>query len=556
MRTPHLQARMLLGMDPTSRKKWDLVSLSLTGAAIAAVMLLKYFSISRANINWDEFWYLTAIHRLIRGELTSAFQSTYTWAFAWLPFFGNEIIQITIARWIMTSLLVMTALLIWKLALRWTTPSAAAIAPIAYLSFSYVVIHGGSFRADSILAPLSVGILATLSIESVNRKRVIVAGFLFAVALLVSVKALFMLPTIVFFLLPYIGAATHSWKKQATLFFAAAATASILFGVHAALIPDGTTGLSSQLSEAAWTSILNAGFFPQEKYLRSSIDNDPLVWILVAMGFSLAIYYKRWNLASLAMFIAPIVYYRNSYPYYYVVMLAPVAVLASVACQELMKDLPMKWQALIPLTIAVALFASALKYYVLIMQPRQDDQRAVVTAVHTVFPDAVPYADHAGIIASFPKTNPFLSTWGVDHYVRKKKPFMDGQAVFVLADSPVLRPGTRRFSSLLAEDRLVIERQYVPLWGPLSVAGADFSIDASSRTIIMVPVPGYYRLEAADSVVVNGNPLKPGDSIHLMDQALIEGSENVSGRLIWAAARRPLVDEPRHRFSLYDGFSL
>ncbi len=553
MRTPSLETRTL--SETISREKWDRFALSLAGAIIAAAVLIKFLSISRANINWDEFWYLTAIHRLSRGELASAFQSTYTWAFAWLPAFGNEITQITIARWIMTLLFGMTALLIWKLALRWTTPTAAAIAPIAYLSFSFVIVHGGSFRADSMLAPLSVGILAVLSADTVGRRRIIASAFLFAVALLVTIKTLLLLPTIIFFLRPH-AQTTHSWMKQAILFFAIAAAAAVLFGIHATFVPEDATGLKTQLSEAAGTSILNAGFFPRARYLRSSISNDFLIWILVAMGFFHAVFSKRWNIASLSLFVAPVAFYRNSYPYYYVVMLAPTVVLASVACQELMKKLPQKWQVLVPLTIAVALCASAIKYYALILEPRQDNQRAVVSAVHAIFPDAVPYADHAGIIASFPKTNPFLSTWGVDSYLRKGKPFMDGRAIFVLADSPVLRPGTRRFSSLLNGDRLTIEREYIPLWGPISVAGADFSIETASTTIVRVPVPGYYRLEATASVLVNGTHLKPGESVHLMHRALIEGKKGVEGRLIWAAARRPLLDEPHNLFSLYDGFSL
>ena len=44
----------------------------------------------------------------------------------------------------------------------------------------------------------------------------------------------------------------------------------------------------------------------------------------------------------------------------------------------------------------------------------QFDQRAVVAAVHRIFPEPVPYLDHGGVMASFPKVNFFMSSWGVD----------------------------------------------------------------------------------------------------------------------------------------------
>lgn len=534
----------------------DLLLLSMAGAVAAAALLAKFAAIIRTNINWDEFWYLTGVHRLVRGDLDTAFHSAYAWAFAWLPWLGNEIDQVIAARWCMTVLFALTALLVWKLATRWTLPTAAVIAPIAYLSVSYVIVHGGSFRADSLIAPLSMGMLLLLSADALNPRRLIAAGVLFGLALVVSTKTVLILPAAACFLLMR---PDESWprrlKSAAACGAVAAAVAAVLFGLHATFIATDPIGLDNRVAEAAGTGVLRANLFPQAKYLWVSLDKDRLVWVLVGIGFCTALAARRWKAAALAFSILPLAFYRNTYPYYYVVMLAPAAVLAAVACQEMMNRLPKKQQGLIPLLIGGALVASGLKFYAFALEDRQADQRAVVTAVHAAFSEPVPYADHAGVIGSFPKANPLLSTWGMDYYTRQGKPFMDGRAVFVLADSPALKPGAPRFGELLAADQLALKKNYVPLWGPISVAGAILSMDAGSNASIEVPVSGRYRLVADGDVIINGKHVAAGSVIQLEGKALIRKIGHVEGKLIWADAKRPALPEPR-RVSIYHGFSL
>src|SRR4051812_18833083 len=68
-------------------------------AASAALVVLKLLLISRININWDEFLFLSHVHSLVRGDLGSVFQTAYTHLFTWLPALGDEMTEIIVARW-------------------------------------------------------------------------------------------------------------------------------------------------------------------------------------------------------------------------------------------------------------------------------------------------------------------------------------------------------------------------------------------------------------------------------------------------------------------------
>src|SRR5690606_19214713 len=110
-----------------------------------ALLAFKLVLTVRTNINWDEFHFLSQIHSLIRGDLSGSFQTSYTQIFRWLPAVGQEIEQVRTARTLMVAFLAITTILIWKLATRWVNSTIAWIAPLAYLSSTHVLSHGGSF---------------------------------------------------------------------------------------------------------------------------------------------------------------------------------------------------------------------------------------------------------------------------------------------------------------------------------------------------------------------------------------------------------------------------
>ena len=93
------------------------------------------------------------------------FQTAYAQAFRWLPWVGDsEMTQIHAAR-------LVHVLRCWhcrrwqiaRLANRWTSSGAALAGALAFLCLLPTQIHGASFRADSLLLPILLGVLLLLT---------------------------------------------------------------------------------------------------------------------------------------------------------------------------------------------------------------------------------------------------------------------------------------------------------------------------------------------------------------------------------------------------------
>ena len=173
----------------------------------------------RLNVNWDEFYFLNHVYALTRGELTLLLQGSYTHAFTWLTHLpGHEVDQVVAGRLVMVALLALTAWLVWRLARLWMHGLASALPPFVFLTFMPVLEHGGSFRADSILAPLSVAALLVLLSTERSSRGDWLAGAILGVAFAVTVKVVLFAP-LVFFAILYrgssVGRARLEWVSAA-----------------------------------------------------------------------------------------------------------------------------------------------------------------------------------------------------------------------------------------------------------------------------------------------------------------------------------------------------
>ncbi len=63
----------------------------------------------------------------------------------------------------------------------------------------------------------------------------------------------------------------------------------------------------------------------------SYLNWQPLFWLLIGIGVILCACRRRLDLLAFALALLPIVFYRNAYPYFYVVMLAPASLLSGFA---------------------------------------------------------------------------------------------------------------------------------------------------------------------------------------------------------------------------------
>jgi hypothetical protein len=501
-------------------------------AACLALLAYKAWLVDRININWDEFLYLSQVHALAHGELTQVFQTAYAHAFQWLVrVAGGEVEQLIAARFVMVALLGVTAALVWRLGRSRLEGFAVAVPPLAYLSAVPVLQHGGSFRADSLIAPLVVASLLLALRPRGDRWSLWAAGGLLGIALAVTLKAALMLPMILAVLLvePERDAGTGRRRllvavtDAARYLAACGAVAAILLAWHdwslPAAAPETVAGYGGRVARKV---LFDAPWFAQAGFLEWFFYAQPLAWILMALGALLALGQRQFRIAALGFALLPVAFYRNAFPYFYVVMLAPAAPLAGFAVHTLQRLLRPRAGANATLVLVI-LVAIGLLYQGTGAARRAGDdelspQRALVAAVHRIFPERVAYVDRCGMIASYRRAGFFMSSWGMEQHRARGVPFMpralrEHRPAFVLVNSPYLDPEFNGLLALLPEDREAIRDFYPVFWGPVRVAGAEGHFDAAGTVRLRLPFAATYRLASAVPVTIGGARYANGDRI-------------------------------------------
>lgn len=543
----------------------DRFSLVMSLTAVAACLGLlayKFVLTRRLNVNWDEFYYLNFVHAAARGELKLLLNGAYTHIFAWLPLLeADEMGQIVAARVVMVALLCLTAWLVWRLARHWTNGFPALIAPFVFLASMPVMVHGGSFRSDSLLAPLTMAALVLLARPGGRGRSDIFAGLLLGAAVAVTIKAVLFAPMVAALLVSRTAARSTAkvvdWgdARRSVMMVAVAAglcATSLIFLHWLTVSSVPTESVTSFGSRAAVKTLVDVPWFPRLDYLRRYVHWQPLPWLLILLGTLAAIARRRFDLASLSLALLPIAVYRNAFPYYYVVMLGPASVLAASFVQQ-MRDIVARWSrgALASAFVGViwlGLLYQGLAYIGRLRFDDQGHQRMLVAAVHQVFPKPVNYIDRCGMISSFRKVNFFMSTWGMDSYRDRNEPFMpaairDSRPAFVLVNSSALNPNRPSNSGLLPADYESIELFYPKYWGPLRVAGGSAKLTGAISVRIRVPFPAEYRIAATGPILVDGRPTKHGDVVNVPAEGVIvsaaSSADETRVRLFLAVAQPP-----------------
>src|SRR6185295_549699 len=405
---------------------------------------------------------------------------------------GDEMTQILTARALMMALFAVNVVLIVRLASRWASPATVWFAPLCYLAMSPVLTHGGSFRADSLIAPLSICALVLITEPTQSRRKLIGAGLCVGAAVAVSAKAVFVLPVLL----------AHEWS----------------------LPPAADADVQRFASGAARKTLLDTSFVPRWDHLRVTLLRDKASWALLAIGFFVALRRRQWAALACALSLAPLLVYRNAFPYYYVVMLAPACVLVPFAVEGLRsiasRGAPPREVGWVPIAIAVLLIFQGGVRVQWLSPDDQQQQRATIAAVHAIFPKPVPYIDHSGMIASFRKVNFFMSSWGVETYRATGKSFMR-EAIeryrppLLLVNRAELDSSAYRFYYLLPEDQRLIREFYVPYWGAIHVAGAHVEVPLDGSVEARVPFPGRYRLLSPVPLIIDGVVRQSGDVVTL-----------------------------------------
>lgn len=543
--------------DPATARPsfWLSTETVLAGAILFCVALQLHLAFTK-SINWDEFRFYADLHKHARGELSDSLQTFHVHLFGWLlrlPL--SEVDQIIAGRLAMLAIEGGTVALIYRCARHFMPNPAALLSVLAYLSFSFVVEHGASFRFDPPSIALLMAAAALLLEPRLRRRSMIIAGLAVAAAGLITIKSAFMLPTLGALALARLAAAPHrrhALARLALMAATAAGTFAILYAVHKASLSaaelDAAGGL---VAHSAGQTLGHGALLPRGSTVARAVIENPLVVLLLAAGL--------WRTACAAMrrrgaertralmllafalpLLTPLVY-GNAYAYYYAWMLAPAVVLAGAT--PLGRDRQFS-------LVAALLALSAIAHRGSEDGGRLERQRETMAAVHALFPRPVAYIDRASMVGSFRKVGPFMSRWGMTSYRAAGQPLMRDLLArhtppLLITNSPILlaalgQPAApeRNKPPLLAADAAVLRANYIPHWGPLWVAGKRL-VASGEVAAFEVLIGGRYRIETDRPVMIDGVAHLPGAVVTLM-----QGPHRISstdGRqtvvLRWASLR-------------------
>jgi hypothetical protein len=543
---------------------------------LAAALFARLIVIANLNINWDEFYYLSLVHDHLRGNLDLTIQTFHVHFFGWLPRVAiNEVDQVIAARGLMLGFHLATVLLLYRIGRRVAGSHAGLFAATAYLSVSLVIRNGTSFRSDTLALPFVMAAFDLLLTQRASSWRPALAGLLLAVAAMITIKTAIFLPTLAVLLgAPLVaGQITRDVARRAVPTVLAATVAfALLQGLHGQSVGSSTIRSTAAVTAASLsTTVAETSLLPQRDTLVATLVWDAPFWALCLVGCGILIRRIRgtsgsrrasWvEVAALALPVASIAVYRNSFPYFYPTILAPASILLAVAWQRITERVVM---------VTLSWFAASVLVhgvYVPMTMPLEH-QRTVLAMVHRMFPKPVPYLDRSSALASFPQVGFFMSTWGLDAYLKRGQPLLleaieERSPPLLIANHPLLNleqmiyPASSKDSLyLLPEDREALAGAYIHYWGPVYVAGKRLTASSSQSTGPMhfdLLIPGRYTLEANGPVHIDGHPVVPGQSIDLIRGVhrgtVLQGSEPAALR--WGEGLyRPAQAPPRAEFFL------
>ena len=523
----------------------DAVLEKLLLAAVALALLLKLHLVFVTNVNWDEFFYLSKVHDYLRGTLAIPLQTFHVHAFAWLPLVSeNEVDQVIAARLAVYGLGLASALMIYRIGRRYLDRLPVLFGLLCYLSFSYVIEHGTSFRFDPIAAFLFLASVALLLELSPRWLAAGGAAVAIAAALMITIKSVFYLPVLGLLLLgPLLRRETRVEGLKAAAVFAltlAVGFAALYLLHRAALNVPAPQDGAAFAGRAADKVIRHGAFFPSLPYfVHGLIENvvvwGCLVWGAVALAGSALQRDGREAAkpATLLVFLVPLLsllVYRNAFPYFYVFLLPLACLVCGVAFGALLRLRPgrlLRSPELIAFGLVVAIGVSFGKIYLGVAAQSTQVQRETIALVHRLFPEPVPYIDRCSMIASFPKVGFFMSSWGMEVYRDAGRPVFRElirreHPPFLIANTRSLDPSlsqealrARGGLTLLEEDFAVLGETYVHHWGLLYVAGKRLDLSAGAPVDFEILIPGRYTLEAAGEVTIDGQRYAAGSTLAL-----------------------------------------
>lgn len=516
-------------------------------ATIILLIACQSWLIFEKAINWDEFLHFGLIYDLADGRLRGGMQTLDTRLFGWATSISHDVIaQIQAIRFVMLACTMVTAVAVTAMARRLVSFEIALLCGLIYLSAGFVFTNAFTYRNDPVAAAALMSALCVLALGKLAWMRVAFVGMLVGFAGALTIKSIFYLPC-------FAAVAWLHWsgpdgrKFQMVARLGGVVVVSLLFftlliGLHRAGLPASeapTSGLARSLG-----NFLNFFQFEQIRYVLLEAVLAPVVTVgLMMLPFAIKGLSKETKIFLIGL-CAPllcILFYRNTYPYFFTFLLPPVCVAIAPALSKLVARYHV---------IPVAIVALIGPLFLLAHEPygTLERQSAVIKEVERLFPEPTAYLSFSSYVPHYPRLGPsLLSGPGLQNYREQRSgqianDIEAGRIAFVIVTDDTLNAvfkGDRSAAFLPKRDVAALRANFLEHSDKIYILGHEICPGANEQAIQIVR-SGPYSLDGGD-LVINGRNVSDGTSMHLKAGLLKVHHRQGSCVKLWGLDQVPVL---------------
>jgi hypothetical protein len=490
-------------------------------AVIACAIMIQLWLVFVKNINWDEFLHLGQVYDLRTGRLESGIQTLLTRLAVWTLWLSADVIhQIQAARILM--LLCETIIIVFIVALvrQFSGRQTALLAGLVYVTAGYVFTQAFSYRPDPVAAAVLMGALYLFSLAGLSFRRAIAIGFLIGLAGAFTIKSVLYAPC-------FAGYAWLRWRDLSWRFVPDLVKIAVIplaaLGFFVALIWLHSVGVATPEDQAAGVGMrmerfVGSGQFQKAGYILNQAALAPLVTLgILMLPFAMRDRTRDEKIALTAL-VAPllcVVFYRNTFPYFFTFLFPPICVALAPVLDKLVVRCKM-----LPL-VACSIVGPT---WLLANEPYEtlDIQRATISEVERLFPTPTGYLSYSNFMPHYPRQFPsLLSGVGLQRYLASGNPLIAdnikaGRVGFIIVTGKVLKdiygPANKQ-SRLSTEDTDLLLNNFLKHNENIRILGNNICPkDAAQR--IPIYRAGPHSVEG-EGLQIDGQMLADGETVRL-----------------------------------------
>lgn len=489
--------------------------------AIGVSVLVQLWLVFVKGINWDEFLHFGHIYDLSEGRLTSALQTILTRLAAWTTMVtGGVIHQIQAARLFMLASEIGIILLVVALARQFAGRQAALLSGLVYVTGGFIFTQAFSYRPDPVSAALLMGSLYLFAQKGLSWKRALAIGFLIGLAGALTIKSVFYAPCFAGYAWLRLREPSQRTARELLPLALIPLSALIFFAVLIALHSTGIVRPENQAAGIAMRTdeFIGSGLFQKARYVVMQAWLAPLITLgLVILPF-VARRRKKGEKILLVALTAPLlclIFYRNTFPYFFTFLLPPICVAIVVVLEKLIARYRLLPVALLSLFGPAYLLANE-SYEVL------GRQRATIAEVERLFPEPTGYLAYSSYVPHYPRQFGSLIS-GVAlklYWAGGEHPIADniraGHIAFIVVSGDALEAiynPNNKIVFLPREETSLLQTNFLKYVGNIRILGKTICANPAPQNVEIYR-PGPYAL-GGGAIEIDGNMVSDGGTIML-----------------------------------------